>query len=293
MIRAAVGTLGAWFIALLIWIFGRTYREEEIEWLAGPVGGDYIGDRPYEETAEAEGLTLERGAREGGLVPDFDALAGPGFEPSAVDSRIRDFYEGTAGYRLDTWSTTYFPARLPLWLLVTTISRRVDQLNFPLEGLDTAYGMTSEIVLLRRGDGAVKYTGWYRKLKKTGRSIYTGFYTTREIPGSETPCVKVIFPMPKGNATVLLRPENDPDGGFRLESAGGGLGDAGFYRIARRRDGRLRVWLIKTLKERFQIYVDEDGVVRCDHHVRFLGLPVLSLHYRISAAPAASSAPAA
>ena len=62
-----------------------------------------------------------------------------------VHPKIRDFYERTHAYRLDTWATTHFPARLALWALVTTISRKVDQLNFPLDGLDTAYGMTSEI----------------------------------------------------------------------------------------------------------------------------------------------------
>ncbi len=268
-----------------MWLFGSRRADADIPWLVGPVGGPYIGDTPYEETARQEGLSVEREAGAGGLLPDFSVLQSPTFDVQLVDPRIRDFYEGTAGFSLDTWATTYFPARLGLWLLVQTISRRVNQLNFPLDGLDTARGMTSEVVLLRRADGSIKYTGWYRCIRATGRAIYTGFYLTESVPAYDGRCVKVVFPMPNGNATVILRPENRPEGGFRLVSAGSAFGDVGFYRIGKRPDGDQRVWLVRSLHEQFDLYV-ENAELRCDHHVRFLGLPVLSLHYRINGAPA-------
>jgi hypothetical protein len=283
MLRDVVGTLGAWFIYGLIFVFGRKRRTSDIAWLVGPTGGDHIGDRTYEETAAAEGLTVTRDARSGGLIPRFDALSGSSFDASRVHAKIRDFYERTYAYRLDTWATTYFPARLALWALVTTISRKVDQLNFPLDGLDTAHGMTSEIVLLREPEGAIRYTGWFRKLQRTGRVIYTGFYMTATPPGANGPCVKVVFPMPGGNATVLLRPENVDGEGLRLASVGRGFGDAGFYRVQRSGDA-LRVWYIRTLHETFRLTLDSDHQVRCEHDVRFLGMRVLTLHYRISAA---------
>ena len=44
---------------------------------------------------------------------------------------------------------------------------------------------------------------------------------------------------------------------------------------------RLCVWKIRTLHERFRVYVDADGVLRCDHGVKFLGIPVLKLHYKL------------
>lgn len=282
MVRAVVGTLGAWFIYALIWLFGRRHRPGDVPWLVGPLGGTTIGDRAYEETAEAEGLTLVRDANEGGLIPDFDVLASDTFDPSRVDPKIRDFYENTPAYRLDTWASTYFPARLALWLLVTTISRRVQQLNFPLDGLDTAHGMTSEILLLRAPDGAIRYTGWFRKLARDDRVIYTGFYMTQVVPHGGDACVKVVFPMPNGNATVILRPHNDEDGGFRLASIGEQFGDAGFYRVQRAGDA-LRVWRISSLHETFRLYVDHEGAVRCEHDIRFLGFRVLTLHYRIGA----------
>jgi hypothetical protein len=283
-----VGAIGAAFIHGLIRLFGRRVHPGDVPWLVGPLGGETIGEGAYEETAAAEGLTLVRHAREGGLIPRFEALVRPGFDPARVDPKIRAFYEHTHAHRLDTWATTYFPARLALWALVTTISRRVKQLNFPLDGLDTAHGMTSEIALLRDAAGAVRYTGWFRKLQRTGHVIYTGFYMTVKAPLLDGPCVKVVFPMPNGNATVLLRPDNDGESGLRLSSIGRAFGDAGFYRVQREGDA-LRVWRISSLHETFRLAVDEEGAARCEHEVTFLGLRVLTLHYRIS--PAGEAAP--
>jgi hypothetical protein len=57
----------------------------------------------------------------------------------------------------------------------------------------------------------------------------------------------------------------------------------GFYRVQREGDG-LRVWYIASLHETFRLYLDEGETVRCEHEVRFLGLRVLTLHYRIGSA---------
>jgi hypothetical protein len=289
-VRALVAALGALFIAGLIRVFGRTVKEEGAAWLLGPFGGDYIGDRPYEECAAREGLTVIRRATEGGLIPDFDALSGPGFDAALVHEDVRRFYEQTARFRMDVWAQTFFPANIGLFLLVTTISRKVNQLNFPLKVLETARGMESEIVLLNESSGRPRYAGWYRRLVERNRVIYTGFYMTSRVPLSERPCVKVVFPMPRGNATVILRPSTDQNGNFELSSEGKGFGDAGFYRVQTIGNGKLRVWRVRSLKEHFRVYVDDHGTLRCDHRVRFLGLPVLHLHYRIEAASQARGA---
>ena len=278
--RALVAAIGAWIIYRLIWMFGRTHRRRDIAWLVGPIGGDVIGDAPYEQAAAAEGLTIERNSRTTGLVPDFTALRGEAFDPSQIHPLVREFYEHTAEFAMDVWSHTYFPTNLALALLVTTISRQVNQLNFPLSPLDTANGMASEIIAMRRPDGSVRYTGWLRTLESNrSRVLYTGFYMTEAAPNAG-PCVKVVFPMPNGNATVVLRPQVD-HGALVLDSSGRRFGDPGFYRIQARDAERVRVWQIKTLKEKFRVFVDDRGVLRCDHSVRFLGLPVLRLHYKI------------
>jgi hypothetical protein len=279
-VRNAIGWIGEQFIYLLIKIFGKRVDLENENWLKGPLGSDYIGDKPYDEVAQKEGLTVKRDSETGGLIPNFNALNGPDFDVNKVHPAIRIFYENTAQHRMDVWPKTYFPTNIALWLLVTTISRKVDQLNFPTNAFDLALGMSSEIILLNQKNGETKYTGWFRKLQGTNRVLYNGFYMLDRVPLTSGPCVKVVFPMPDGNATVILRPENGKNGAFILNSSGKGFGDAGFYRVQQQRS-RLKVWLITTLKERFNVYVDEENVLRCNHHIRFLGLPVLKLHYRI------------
>lgn len=279
-IRRLLAAAGEVFINVLLIVFGRTVRKSEVPWLAGPVGGAHIGDRPYEEVAAREGLELVRRASAGGLLPDMSALDGPAFRADQLHAEVRAFYEETASYRMDVWSETFFPGNVGLWLLVTTISRKVDQLNFPLSALATAKGLDSEIVLLRERNGNVRYAGWYRRLMDQGRTIYTGFYMTERVPGCSNPCVKVVFPMPRGNATVILQPSADANGNLHLRSNGRRFGDAGFYRLHERGDD-LRVWRVSTLNEEFRVYVDDGGVLRCDHSIRFLGTRVLHLHYRI------------
>jgi hypothetical protein len=275
-----VATLGAWFIYALIWLFGRTRRRADVDWLVGPIGGDTIGDHVFRDAAEREGLTLDAGVGDAGLVADFAELSGDGFDATRVHPLVREFYEHTTRFAMDVWSRTYFPSSLALWLLVKTISKQVDQLNFPLSPLDTARGMTSEIILLRRADRTVRYAGWLRRIAENRDVLYAGFYLTANAPNEGRPCVKAVFPMPDGSATVLLRPDIDSTGGLLLDSSGKRFGDAGFYRMQRRGDD-LRVWYIRTLHERFRIYVDDAGTLRGDHDVRFLGLPVLTLHYKM------------
>jgi hypothetical protein len=280
-VRGCLAVLGAAFIRLLILIFGRSLSTSSAPWLSGPIGEEYIGDRPYEEVAARENLQLVRRASSGGLLPDVGALAGPGFQVAQLRNEVRDFYEHTAAYRMDVWSDTFFPGKIGLWLMVTTLSRKVNQLNFPLRALATAKGIDSEIVLLLDRTGVVRYAGWYRRLIETGRTIYTGFYMTERVPRCDNPCVKVVFPMPDGNATVFLRPSIDEQGHLRLSSRGTAFGDAGFYRVHSVGGNRLRVWRVSTLHEDFRVYVDDARVLRCDHSVRFLGMPILHLHYRI------------
>ena len=279
--RNLVAWVGAQIIYFLIWVFGKRTGFQENPWLAGPLGSEYIGERPYDEVAEAEGLELERNARRGGLIPDFDALNCPDFDSTSIHPSVRDFYEQTAQHRIDIWPHTYFPANLALWLLVTTISRKVNQLNFPTNSLDMATGVSSEIVMLKRHDGSIKYTGWLRKFSGDRRVLYTGFYMVGVTPIRGTPVVKAVFPMPDGNATVVLRPRVGDDGAFLLESDGSEFGDVGFYRVKQHKGAPMRIWRVGSLRENFRVFVDDEGIVRCDHQVRYLGFNVLRLHYRI------------
>jgi hypothetical protein len=142
--------------------------------------------------------------------------------------------------------------------------------------------MTSEVLpMVNPVSGRRVYTGWLRRLAAADRVIYTGLYSTERPAAWPDPCVKVSFPLPLGSATVFLRPEAQPDGSFRLISAGSRFGEPGFYRMVEADASHWKVRYLRTLRESFHVYVDGRGTLRTDHVVRFLGLTVLRLHYKL------------
>jgi hypothetical protein len=92
--------------------------------------------------------------------------------------------------------------------------------------------------------------------------------------------VKVVFPLPKGNVTVILKAEVQQDGSMKLLSDGKKIGESGYYRLQRAGDKQLRVKFI-PLKEVIHVYEDDYGVMRTDHSFRFWGIKFLELHYKI------------
>lgn len=291
-LQRTLGAMGAALIRAWITIFGRRIRKDEIPWLLGPVGPDQlsIGAKPYELVAEREGLTVEHGARGVGLVPDFLTLASDNFDPTSVHPEVRRFYEKTSEYDLEAWSESPFPGRLFLWLIVHTVSRAMNQLNFPIFGLDLSRGLVSDVLPMRNATGDLVHTGWLRRIRGSDRVVYTGFYSVGRVPLSPSACVKVAFPLPRGNATVLFEPGVDRSAGepehgrgrFTLASLGSRrFGDTGFYRVLESGPDHWRVLRFRTLHEYFWVYVDDEDVLRCDHLVRFFGLTILRLHYKM------------
>lgn len=275
-----VGDVAAAFILFLCFLFGRRVRLTDFPWLDGPIGPARIGSSFHLDLAKAAGLEVREGG-DMGLLPDCAVLDGESFDARKLSPAVRDFYERTGRYHLDVWSQ-WSPLFWPFgWALITFVSRRMEQLNFPMYPIETAKGMTSEVEELVDRSGKVVYTSWLRRNSGTGMVIYSGLYSAATPPG-HGPCVKVIFPVTNGNATVLLRPQVNSDGSLELVSAGKKFGDPGFYRITGLGDGRARVWYVRALRERFHVYSDGDGSVRTDHHLTWWGLPVLHLHYHIT-----------
>ncbi len=279
----ALGALAEAGIRLWVRLVGRKVNKANVSWLEGPMGSrGRIGPELYGQLAEREGL-LVRTSPDAGLLSDFAALKGPDFDPARVRPEIRDFYEHTARYRLEAWSEASLLSKWVLWLLVTFVSRRMDQLNFPVSSLELAAGMRSEILeLVDRPSGKKYYTGWLRTMVATGNVVYAGLYSTAHPDGYPNNCVKVSFPLPLGSSTVLLRPEAQPDGSFKLISAGSRFGEPGFYRIVELDGPTWKVKYIRTLYDIFHVYVDGEGTLRTDHLIRFLGLTILRLHYKIT-----------
>lgn len=264
---------------------GRQVSFAEHAWLDGPVGApDRIDDRWIAQHAERIGARLEADPA-AGLLPDLSVLDGPGFDAGAADPRIRAFYETTARFELDVWSRWSRWAEPGGRLLNTVFARRLRQLSLPLDPLDASLGMTSRVIALRGADGRHVGTAWQRTLRRTGATVFGGFYGSTTAPGSDRPSVRVVFPLPNGSVTVLLRPHTDGRGGLRLVSPAGPFGSEGAYLIVRPAAAAMGWARRVPLPEVFELSTDIHGDVRCDHRLCLGSAEVLRLHYRAREAP--------
>lgn len=266
----------------MVRVTGRRIRRSDAPWLHCYLGKPgLIGTAVYQRIAQEEHLQLRNSPR-AGLIPDFGVLRGPSFDPEGVHPRIRHFYEHAAEYQMEVWSEVYFVGRFFLWVLVEFLSRKMDQLNFPISSLEVAKGMASEVIqLIDPVSGKLLYAGWLRRLKSSGRVIYAGVYSAVRVGDEENPCVKVTFPC-RGSANVYLRPVAHSDGSFGLDSSGSAFGRSGFYRVVESGPDHWRVRNFRSLHELFHVYVDEESILRVDHKISFVGLTILRLHYKLS-----------
>jgi hypothetical protein len=275
-----------WLTQRWVQITGRKVDLAREPWLDGPVGApEGIGADFFDKLAAANGLTVNRGDPRSGLLADFDLLAGPTFDPNRVDPSVASFYERTASFELDAWAEWCGAFRPFGRMLAWIFSRRLQQLNVPLSALDTSRGMTSEVLqLIAPETGVVHLTAWVRRLLGTGNVLYAGSYSLCQVPGFEGPCVRVVFPLPNGNAMVIMRPVVHDDGSFSVISAGRGFGEPGFYFTVH---GARAIWAryVRALKETIRVYAAKDGGIRADHVLTLWGATFLRLHYRLRTSP--------
>jgi hypothetical protein len=268
------------FTQQIVRLTGRRVSFDEHPWLLGPVGGfREIGDDWLNFEAERRGGSFAKG----GLLDAMSVLDGPDFSASDLAGPVVDFYERTSEWRLEVWSQ-WCPAAWPFgWLISLIFARRLQQLNLPLRPLDTAYGMDSQVIAVKDQKGSQVGAAWLRTLRSTGQAIYSGWYSAEHLPGAVRPSVRVVFPLPNGSVTVLLRPEVRSDGALILSSPLGRFGTEGAYLVVTRPD-RKSGWALRVpLAERFVVFVDDEGVLRTDHELNLSQVPVLRLHYRLEA----------
>jgi hypothetical protein len=135
------------------------------------------------------------------------------------------------------------------YLVNRLFSQRINQLNIPTENISDSENLISEIIeLISKENKEVKYTIWLRKFQTTGIVIYSGIYTTCTIPAGLT-CIKAIFPLPKGNATVILKPSIGDKNELILDSSGVKFGDAGFYFLLNDSEGNNWSQYIKSFTD--------------------------------------------
>jgi hypothetical protein len=275
------GHLIDWSTQRWVQLTGRRISFVEHPWLDGPVGKpDAIGAAFFDTYAAESSLRLLRG-QPCGLVSEFRRLGGPPFDADRVAPSVAAFYEQTSEYELDVWSDWCGAFRPFGQALAVLFSRRLQQLNVPLSGLDTCLGMTSEVLPVVRADSdEIVFAAWVRQLVGTGHVIYAGAYSTCEAPGYAGRCVRVVFPLPNGNAIVIMRPVAHADGSLSLVSAGDSFGSPGFYFTVHGQRGVVWARYLRSLRETIRVYPAEEGV-RADHVLRLWGLTFLQLHYRV------------
>jgi len=276
------GFLFDWITQRWVQFTGKRIGLADVPWLAGPVGNTRrIGPDYLETIASRLGLAVRRRKGPMGILPCFQRLAAPGFDPDQIDPRIKAFYEHTSAYELDAWSAWSAFFQPWGWLLAVMFSRRLQQLNVPLSPLDTSRGLKSEVFqVIEPATGEVCYAAWVRELIGTGNTLYAAAYGLCCIPGNEGPCLRVVFPLPNGNAVVVMRPSVGQGGSFSVVSSGKRFGDPGFYFTVQASPKEIWARYVPQLRESINVYAAADGL-RADHVLSMWGATFLRLHYRM------------
>ena len=285
------GFLSDWLTQQWVRATGRKIRLSEQKWLDGPVGHvRQIGKQFFADHARIHHFEMVEDETRG-LVPNFEQLEL--HNVSAIAPSVRQFYEQTSEFELDAWSEWCGFFKPFGRALAVLFSRRLQQLNVPLSSLDSSRGISSSVLQWRDPTSrTVVQTAWVRELHATKNVLYAGSYSISRVPGIALPCVKVVFPLPNGNAVVLMKPEVHADGSFSVTSAGVKFGDPGFYFVVHGQQGVAWARYVRGLQESIRVYSAEPQTVRADHVLRLWGLQFLNLHYRMRLMSTLSMSPA-
>ncbi|WP_417265889.1 hypothetical protein [Brumimicrobium sp.] len=271
-----------WFTQQWVILWGRKINPEKVPWLVGPMGDlGSISDDFIVQFAKSEGLIIRRNSASHGLISPIGILNLSDDEHQKLSDQVVDFYEKTADYNLRL-SVQWNPLFKFFGIVVNKLfSRRINQLNVPTENLKDSEALTSELItLVDPNTKKVKHTIWFRTIKSTGQTVYSGVYSTCDLPSGKT-CVKAVFPLPKGNATVIMTPSVDANGGLVLNSSGMKFGDAGFYFLLTDAKGNLWSQYIKSFRD-YLIVFPEDGKIIAEQTLTLWRKRVLHFTYHIN-----------
>jgi hypothetical protein len=243
-----------WITQQWVILFGERIDNAKHKWLLGPFGGTKgIGFKFIEQLAKEESLVVDNQRINKGLIDSFHNLQLSEIELKRLSPDVIDFYENTSNYNLllkAKWNPFF---KIFGTLIKSVFSKRIQQLNIPIENHEDASGLTNEIIkLVDLKTNEVKRTIWLRTLKSTGQVVYSGVYETSTLPNKQI-CIKAIFPLPNGNATVILTPSVGKNGEFILDSSGERIGDSGFYFLLRDSKGQLWSKFIKSFKDKLVV----------------------------------------
>jgi len=250
--------------------------------LIGPIGDeDIISNKFIDNLIRKENLIHNSNFSNAGLLERISDLDFSQDELDLLNKQIIDFYENTSNYNFEIWSewkSLFKPFGKALSII---FSKRLQQLNLPLNSLDSSKGIKSEIIKLSKNN-KTKWTIWYRKLKSSNDVIYAGVYTTAFVPKFNKSLLKVVFPLPNGNASVIMTKKVLFDGSLLLSSDGKKFGDNGFYFTLTNHKGEYWAKFVKSMHEWIKVYVDDENILRANHNLKFYGISFLNLHYKMT-----------
>src|SRR5690606_6867728 len=270
-----------WITQQWVILFGRKIDEKENDWLLGPFGNtNGIGLRFINQLAVKEQLIIDKNQKDKGLIQSINQLDLSENDLNVLSKDVIDFYENTTNYDFDLkvkWNPFFKTFGRLLKLL---FSNRIEQLNVPIENITDSKELKSEIIhLLDAKTNEVRRTIWLRTFKSTDQVVYSGVYETCKIPSGQT-CIKAIFPLPNGNATVILNPSVGQNGELILKSSGNKFGDSGFYFLLNDSNGNLWAKYIKSFKDKLVASSQNDRII-VEQTLTLWGLKVLKFEYDI------------
>jgi hypothetical protein len=271
-----------WFTQQWVILWGRKINPNEYLWLIGPFGElNGIGEDFIFQLALKENLAVIRNTTSKGLLQSISKLNLTEIDIKNLSLKVIDFYEKTADYDLKLnvkWNPFF---KIFGYLVNRLFSQRINQLNIPTENIKESENLLSEIIeLISNENQELKYTIWLRKFKSTGKVMYSGIYTTCTLPSSKT-CIKAIFPLPKGNATVILKPSVGEKNELILDSSGVKFGDAGFYFLLNDTRGNYWSQYIKSFTDKLIVSEENENLV-ARQTLKLWNIKVANFEYRMT-----------
>lgn len=274
-------TFQDWFTQQWVILWGKKILPEETTWLMGPFGNvNGIGEDFIYQLAEKEQLLVQRETKDKGLLPSITQLNLKEDDLARLSSKVIQFYETTARYSLQL-KVNWNPFFKFFGVLVNKLfSKRINQLNIPTKTIADESALKSEIITLADPKtNELVYTIWFRTVKATGQVIYSGIYGTCTLPSGET-CVKAVFPLPNGNATVIMNPKVVANGALTLDSSGKKFGDAGFYFCLKDANGNYWSQFVRSFRDRLTIG-EENHQLTAKQTLTLWHLRALTFTYKI------------
>jgi len=270
-----------WITQQWVILFGKKIIASNNQWLLGPFGKtEGIGVKFITQLAKNEQLIIDKKQVNKGLLHSINLLNLPAKERNKLSKDVIDFYENTSNYNFDLkvkWNPVFKVFGILLKIL---FSNRIEQLNIPLSNSKESTTLKSEIIyLIDKKTKKVKRTIWLRTFQKSKQVVYSGIYETCKIPNGKS-CLKAIFPLPNGSATVILEPTVGPNGALILNSSGRKIGDSGFYFLLKDSKGNLWTKFISSFKDQL-IVSSENEKITAIQTLTLWNLRVLQFKYNI------------